>query len=266
MQRDGYFAGFRTALDLDRLLHNIWIDNYELKVKTGGIVTLEQILFNKIQSFSRIYHHHKVRSAECIIRGALEIIKDRNLQIAGRKLDKAVDFLNLSDRDILYLNDKEPELREYLKRFSKRDLFKRALVISSDTVKWPKGKGYNTLKELSEDRYQKTRQLRSLLVEALGNKLSIYEIWVDLPKSPHTMDSAQTIIQDGPNSASRKLSEHFPADQWLDTYQSGKWQGHVFCPSDPKIRHLVNEKAKEVFFDVYGIEFTNFATDWAKIP
>lgn len=265
LQRDSYFAGFRSALDVDRLLHSIWVDSHHLKVMSGGLVTLEQILFNKIHSFSRIYHHHKVRAAECSIKGIFEIARDGSHSIAGLDLKNAVDFLKLVDRDILYLYDKPPEVREYLERFIERKLFKRALVISHDTVNdLPSSPGYHDLIALAEDPYGRTRELRSLLVEALDDLCSIYEIWIDIPKSPHTIDSAQALIQEI-GGLPRKLSDFFPSDMWLTTYESSKWKGHVFCPADPDIRKKVNKKSIELLSDIYHISFNEKATEWAKV-
>lgn len=272
LQRDCYFTGLRMGIDLDRLLSNIWVESKRneprrLKVMTSGASTLEQILFAKVQLFSAIYHHHKVRAAECMIRAIFEILEDNpSYQICGRRMNRAVDFLELTDADILSTHDKPGELRSYIQRLINRDLLKRALVISWDTVEKPEQHaGYAELKALAEPaRYSDVKDLRRMLVEALNNKYSLHEIWIDFPRSPRLREPSQAIIQD-PKGAPLFLSDVFPVDKWLTAYSNVKWKGYVFCPADPGVRHEVGKKAAELLSDIYNITFTPRAFELAKI-
>lgn len=45
-----------------------------LSIDLSGVSTLEQIVFNKMMLFSTVYHHHKVRAAECLFRSIFEDI------------------------------------------------------------------------------------------------------------------------------------------------------------------------------------------------
>jgi HD superfamily phosphohydrolase len=246
----------------------MWIDandGYQLKVRSGGVVTLEQILFSKIHAFSRIYHHHKVRSAECFIKGIIEMIRENKFTIAGKGLLRAIDYLELSDRDFLYLNDKPEQLQGFVKRYTERGLFKRALVISHDTVEdTPASPGYNELTALADDIGDRVKILRSEVWERSGRPCSVHEIWLDLPRAPHSIDSAQAIVKD-PGGADRILKDIFPSDRWLTTYESGKWKGHVFCPPDEQIRSRVSKAAIEVLSETFDIRFNRKATEQAKL-
>ncbi len=67
--RDGYLTGLRTAIDIDRFFLSLGTylvkhtDERQLCVDLGGVIALEQLLFNKMQLYSSVYHHQKVRAA-----------------------------------------------------------------------------------------------------------------------------------------------------------------------------------------------------------
>ncbi len=65
------------VLDIHRLFHTVDIipvidGKLRLSVDLSGIITLEQIVFNKMMLFSTVYHHHKVRAAECLFKEGIE--------------------------------------------------------------------------------------------------------------------------------------------------------------------------------------------------
>ncbi len=269
IQRDSYFAGLRSGLDVDRLLQTVWIDPHErqcIKVMGSGVTTLEQILFNKIMSYTKIYHHHKVRAAGCHIKGIFEMMIDNSnnsFTIAGKKMDSIIDFLSVVDMDVLSTLDKPSEMRKYTQQFLDRKLFKRALVISMKTVEDPESGGYSDLKNSSESPSE-IRRLRELIVVALNKEYSVYDIWLDLPLSPSVLEAAQTIVQDL-GGKRRTLLQYFPAKNWLSAYESVKWRGHVFCPPDKETREKVGKKAAEVLGAEFGISFNDRAYEEAKI-
>ncbi|GAH80238.1 unnamed protein product, partial [marine sediment metagenome] len=205
LQRDAYFSGLRLGIDLDRFLHCVWLDSQpnkprQLKIMTSGATTLEQILFAKLLLYNAVYHHHKIRAAECAIKGIFEILNDHSdnpeYQIHNRKMNRAIDFLYVSEEDILSLDNKPEELKAYIERFLDRRLFKRALVIADDTVNNPEtSPGYFDFKLLAE-KPNELRELRRELVEALNRKYPIYEIWIDLPETLTFEAASRAVIQD----------------------------------------------------------------------
>ena len=92
MPRDAYFAGLKMDVDLDRIAYTCLVDERagghprRLCSDISGAHNLEQILFNKILLYSSMYHHHKVRTAVCMLKSMFEIIKDRNLSPGGLAL------------------------------------------------------------------------------------------------------------------------------------------------------------------------------------
>lgn len=259
LQRDAYFSGLKIGIDLDRFLHCVWLESQpdqprQLKVMTSGATTLEQILFGKLLLYNTIYHHQKIRAAECAVKGIYEMLKDHpddpEYQLGNRKMERAIDFLYVTEEDVLSLDNKAEELRVYIQRFLDRDLFKRALVISSDTVVDPeKSMGYFDFKSLAE-KPNKLRELREELVEALNRKYSIYEIWIDLPETLTFEDASMARIQDGKGKL-KYLNEIFRVDEWLTAYGSNKWEGYVFCPPGRDVRNEVGKKAAELLCDKY---------------
>jgi HD superfamily phosphohydrolase len=274
LQRDAYFSGLKIGIDLDRFLHCVWLETQvgkprQLKIRTTGATTLEQILFGKMMLYNTIYHHQKVRAAECVIKGIFEILiehqKEPEYHICGRNMDKAIDYLYVSEEDILSLNNKTEKLREYITRFLNRDLLKRALVISADTVVDPHiSPGYKAFKSLAENPSE-LRKLRAELVSALNNKYSLQEIWIDLPQTLTFEDDNFLLIQDE-NAEPKYLRDAFRVSEWLAAYGANKWKGYVFCPSDIEVRNEVGMKAAELISDKYYFAFKQKeALEQAKI-
>jgi len=185
LQRDAYFSGLKIGIDLDRFLHCVWLQSLpeeprQLKIMASGATTLEQILFGKMMLYNTIYHHQKIRAAECAVKGIFEILEahpdNTEYQIHGRKMRRAIDFLYVTEADLLSLENKAEELKVYIQRFLNRDLFKRALVISANTVVEPeKSPGYQEFKSLVE-KPKELKALRQELVEALNREFPIQEI------------------------------------------------------------------------------------------
>lgn len=261
LQRDAYFSGLKIGIDLDRFLHCVWLDpqSRQLKIMTSGATTLEQILFGKLLLYNAIYHHQKIRAAECAIKGMFEILEahpdNPEYQIHNRKMNRAIDFLYVTEEDVLSLVNKPEELQVYIQRFLNRQLFKRALVISADTVVDPeKSTGYGLEFKSLAEKPNELRQLREELVEALNRKYSIYEIWIDLPQTLTFEDASMAMIQDE-GGEPKYLADIFRIDEWLTAYGSNKWEGYVFCPPDVKVREEVGKKAAELLSDKYHFSF-----------
>jgi uncharacterized protein len=270
LQRDAYFSGLKIGIDLDRLLHSIWLDEsnkrLQLKILSSGAITLEQIMFGKILLYHTMYQHHKVLAAECVIKGIFELLEDNpRYTINGKRLDKATDFLEVSEGELISPHNKADELKDHIERFLYRNLFKRALVISADTVEGPDTSiGYSRFKDLAESP-KDLKNLRKKLVSALNNKYPLHEIWIVLPRTPTFSDEAIGAKIKDPGGTERSLRDPFRVDEWLTSYWSNKWTGYVFCRADKKIRDEVGKKAADLLYDEYGIMFKSSAFDQAKI-
>ncbi|MFW9844957.1 MAG: HD domain-containing protein, partial [Candidatus Thorarchaeota archaeon] len=137
MLRDAYFTGIKIQVDIERVLLTLDQDTRSIKKIVGqlkGVHTLEQILFNKMFLFSALYHHHKLRSAECLVKLLYEHAFDSGEGIAGYKLKTPIDFLRLTDYDVLAGAHNSNDVNEIANRIKNRNLFYRALTISNHSV------------------------------------------------------------------------------------------------------------------------------------
>jgi len=276
--RDCYFTGLKMEVDIDRIMYTVSIDTNKtferqgLMIDIGGAPFIEQILFNKMMLFTSLYHHHKVRTLECMFLSIFEACKDHKLEMNGFSFEKATDFLSVTDMEILTLEGKPDEIKPLIENIRNRNLLKRALVISQSTIEKPKRLStekagnnikmkYQDLIELSEDPVR-IRQLRDLIVEEIGRKLTPYDVWIDLPSPPSFREPSNTVIKITEDDR-RTLDKIFPISNWLTTYAENKWKGHVFCP--PEYRDEVNKASIKIFKDELGIEFNESATTLAKI-
>jgi len=264
--RDCYFTGLKMEIDIDRIMYTVSIDTEKtsgrqgLAIDIGGAPFIEQILFNKMMLYTSLYHHHKVRTLECMYLSIFEACRDYNLEINGFSFDKATDFLSVTDMEILTLEGKPDEIKPFIENIRNRNLLKRALVISQGTIKKDLRLSEENADKDIKMKYHdllkldpiRIRQLRDLIVEEIGRKITPYDIWIDLPDAPSFKEPSQTVIKITEKDRDT-LDNIFPIDNWLITYAENKWKGHVFCP--PQYRNEVYNACKKIFKDELGIEF-----------
>lgn len=269
------------GVDIDRIMYTLSIDTQITRGRQGLLIDIsgapfvEQVLFNKMLLYTAIYHHHKVRAAECMLKSVFEATKDFKLKINGLHFNKTIDFLSVTDSDILSLQGKPDEIVPLIRNILSRSMLKRALVISKSTIKpsttRPKRKReielkvkYKKLLDLPKDPVQ-IRSIRELIADELGGKITVYEVWVDLPEPPRFREAKQALIKTGPGPDEReRLDKIFPVSKWLETYAENKWKGHVFCPPFREIREKVDEASRKVIKDLLNIEFNEYASKLAK--
>lgn len=282
--RDCHFCGIRADVDVERVLVSAelldrdrfpsskpgWSKCYLVMLSAGESI-LEQITFNRMLLYPAIYHHHKVRALECMIKAIFEIIWEDPDKITDDRLkfENIRDFYMLTDSQFLALAAAEPRLKPIVDRLMERDLFKRCLVISRPYLK-QLGNFMNLFKKSSEDYPEELWRLREIIWAELpkDKRGSKHDLWVDIPKLP-------TSIAEDPDGAwidigTREmltLSEFFPYPEWVTSYAVNKWKGHVFSISDHSTRRAINDVAIKVFKEhPYYLEFDERATKECKIP
>ncbi len=281
--RDCHFCGIRADVDVERVLVSATLLNRDrfpsskpewskcyLVMLSAGESILEQITFNRMLLYPAIYHHHKVRALECMIKAIFEIIwEDPDKIIDDRlKFQNISDFYKLTDLDFLALAQKEPQLKTAIEKVLKRDLFKRCLVISRPYLT-SLGNFLNLYRKNSEDYHEELWKIRKIIWAELPKykRGSIHELWVDIPKVPISIaeDPDHAWIDIG-TPKMKVLSEFFPYPEWVTSYEINKWKGHVFSISDLDTRRAVNDAARKVFKEKpYYLEFDERATDECKI-
>ncbi len=300
--RDCHFTGIRADADVDRVIISSKImrnpkkfkgflkrltqekqfikeprvfQNRNLIMKSSGASNLEQIVLNKILLFPAIYHHHKVRALECMVKAIFEVIWDKpNKKGRDKRLrfNKISDFLNLNEFDFFSLGLRDSELAPLFKRLLNRELLKRCLVLTANyTVKDPELRLHDLL-TLKDEYPKRQRQelvtnLRQFIWDELPKEYqtSFNDLWVDLPKPPNIDKDVEPCWIDVGTEWLVPLREFFPYAEWFDTYVSNKLKGHVFYIPDNDHRKAVNKAAKTVFRDALSLKFDPRATDECKL-
>lgn len=261
--RDAHYSGIPVGLDLDRLWSSCDVsltDSGEqvLTLHQASVAPLEQILFSKINLFSIVYQHPKVRAAEKMFQSIIEEAKDNpenvSFSLSERKLNlnRSTDYLWLTDEVFFAeaLRRKQDDfLHKKLHDIKYRRLLVRALTISGDTVSENCGEGFMQLRKLNQrgaNTYNAKRELAKEIIKAAGleHKLDFRDVWVDLPSDPSFGEADRTFVRTASKSL-RKVSDLFPIHYWSELYQKYKWRGHVFCPLE--FQQEIHEAALEVF-------------------
>ncbi|WP_206808411.1 HD domain-containing protein [Paradesulfitobacterium ferrireducens] len=263
IQRDSYFTGIKMVLDLDRLFYALDIvtdqsGRLRLSVDLTGVTPLEQIVFNKMMLYSSVYHHHKVRAAECLFKSIFDEIMDNNLEVYELKFDSAADFLYLTDDDVYGLAKGKTDLVvKFTNSLLHRNLPKRALVVSGRTVdNHEKLEWFMRLAEKPEE-VNMLRQAISDKTSEFGEKVPVQYIWVDVPSGPKYKEGYWPIKNVGGDDTHLPLRKIFPVDDWTKAFSENKWNGYVFTL--PKYRSVVYNAAKSILEDVYELKLNNFS-------
>jgi HD superfamily phosphohydrolase len=256
--RDGRSAGLELSVDIHRLLHCLEIapfkrldgsESNSMVVSRGGYNALQQLLFARATLFSTVYHHHKVRACDCMVKACFEWFRQekkpfkKNLCFPdGLSLDSAGDYLFITDVDFYNEahNHKAGSVEHKLVHdLLYRRLFKRVLTITSHTVKGfdssdeakaSYGEFYNLRAKPMEQ-----RSLASEVFKRAGADCSPLHVWFDIPQSP-TFDKAGTarlnVAPKGQAPRLEKLAKFIPVKEWVDTYRQYYAQSFLFGPPE----------------------------------
>lgn len=269
-----------------------------LSVPIQGVTALEQIIISKLMLFSYLYHHQKIRCVEAMYHEALNRWVELSRKKPGRKaltqLDHPACFLNLSDRSLLpqgwppeVLGDKVAG--EIISMLTRRELFVRALIISrlfipSIDLEQDTKLGFDNLQACGKNALERDGLRQQILARSLKlmesghykeetkelrKRFQVQHIILDIPNSPTVEETESVMIPVSPTTVGGEkdfipLSEVFPIEKWVDSYNAIKWRGHIF--TIPDAAHFVNVAAKEIFsMPPFNLKFTPQATDLCKI-
>ena len=271
--RDCYFSGIRADVDVPRvILSSAIVDRTRFSYDSAprdnmvmlraGVSNLEQVIINKMLLFPSIYHHHKVRAIECMIRGIFELVwesPERILRHTKLRFQTLTDFLDVSEHDFFALGSDEAYLSDPIRKLLNRDLLERCLVVSMDYIASPGANTSGLFKVSTEDHPDQIRRLRELMWEHLPRKwrTNIHELWVDLPKRPAISSEVEACFVDAGTKTLATLPTYFPYPRWVESYQERRWKGHVFYVARPDHRLAAQRAAHSVFRDVYRVHRWN---------
>jgi len=269
IQRDCYFTGLSMGLDVERIFHSVLPKDdgtkKEIALDISGSHNIEQLLFSKLLLYPSLYHHHKVRASTCMFKSIFEIIKDKDLEIDGKRFDNPVDFLEITDDYFLSIKNKPLIIQPHLRNIRNRFLLKRALVICGDfldPVNPTTVKNYKDFLKMMEEP-EKIRDLRILISDEIDG-LTEYDVWVDFPKPPSLREASQCSIQIKADTY-KTLDDLFPTSGWLNTYLEHKIRGYVFCPPIKTLRDQVHKITRKILKNDFNIELTEDCLHQCKI-
>jgi hypothetical protein len=209
-------------------------------------------------------------------------------------LDHPTSFLQLSDRSFFpraWLAEIEGDkvAGEILRMLARRELYKRALVISRlfinniDTNEAVKsgfekllrcGKDPVARESLRDEIFEKAKKKMSsrphkYQTRELRKKFKPRHVVVDIPVSPMVEEVVGVMVPltrdlSGSTPQYVPLSEIFPIEKWVDAYNAIKWRGHIFALEEAV--PFVSAAAVEILaVEPYLLKFTHQATDLCKI-
>jgi len=276
IQRDSHFTGIKMSLDITRLFYTVDIvedDEGNIRLTSGmnGVTALEQIVFNKMLLRNTVYHHQKIRAAECLIKSILMQIKKDNQEISNRKLLSACDYLYLTDDDIFQIDrnieNKRISILSY--NYLNRNLPKRAFAITSEAFKIEAGKkrkkvlykAMNLFEEYPELTVEDIIQLIATEIMKAGKKIDPNDIWIDLPDSKKFKEGECPVKNYDGNCI--RLRKIFPIDDWTTSFNERKWIGYVY--TFPEHSEDVYNASKIVFSELLKVEFNDLSQKVCKI-
>jgi len=281
--RDGRASGIEMALDIGRLLHTMGIgkvkgqiskeDTYSLIVTAGGYNSIQQLLFARATLFSAMYHHHKVRACDCMVKACYEHFIATKTKFRTRtkrdgvSLESAADFLYFTDLDFFseaHQHGTESPEHQLIHDLLYRRLLKRVLTISSNTVKCldrsSKAEGDEEVK-LQRAAYSHFINLRNQapILRRYAKKIARdanlldeqSRVWFDIPQPPSFSKAGGALINVASRSSGecnvRPLSEFIPIEEWVRTYEQYHSKSYLFGPNNPKMRVALAVSAINLF-------------------
>jgi HD superfamily phosphohydrolase len=281
--RDGYFTGLNLGIDVDRLLwvmDTIQVDTDDdrrtrvLCVAASGATILEQVVFAKMQLFSSLYYHHKVRAAHQAALRLLAGLEEAGIELNGRSLSEPSTFLCLDDYDVLHgcfqqAKSKKPEpeglqrARRLAKSIKERNLPMRALVLAHPA--W----GSNPCAASDAERGKWVRKMMEqgqpnrFAAEVAGAAgLSPNDVWVDIPEEVNLQGTGAEALVKFDDHTFLPIQDMFPISGWLSAYQLYRMVSYIFAVRD---RERVGRAACEILARDYDITVSNVALKLARV-
>ena len=226
--RDAHYTGVPYGtVDAHRLIRSTNLTDKGLVLKENGINAAESLLIARTLMRPAVYFHHVSRIAEAMVKhAALEHLK-------------ATDFGDLNeillmDAGMFYTrmsNSPSEEARLLIKNLHSRNLYKRAVYIGMDQVK------FSSLQKLIE--LKDERSIARSVCEMAG--IAETEVLVDIPPISSSM-SIEVQVRNHNDLVS--LEDLSPLTGTLNETRKSQWRMGIYTTSEN--RRLVEQAAYEV--------------------
>lgn len=312
MARDCHHAGLPLGLDITRLISKLEVvivtaENapnpelrqraeqaqrgrfYEMGISSAGLGAYEQMIIGRVILYDRLYHHHKVRAAEAMIRRLIEVAQEE----LGRLYTLAELLADHSDDAVLAilggelrserLASGQERAKDLSRALLERRIYHRAYAFAArfldglsglpsametDTRAYTWSRVFKSVEsdtaraELAGAIYEKARALDCVAdLTELAAGLRPEHVLVDLPKSK--------VAVGGGNILTRTPSGHvglpnlfFNPDRWSQAYEQQKQNGFIFAPRE--FVPLVALASRIVFYERFQVRMSPEADQAAK--
>lgn len=300
MARDSHHSGLPLGLDLDRLISKLEVvivtpqnapnvelcaratnfpnqRYYDIGISLSGLGAYEQMIISRVILYDRIYYHHKVRSAEAMMRRLVGVAEEE----AGEKY-RLKDLLMAEPDDSVIgilggriiadgIQSGQARARQIGNQIKARDLYYRAFAFAArfidalpgvpeeqvrDTrvVLWRKIlrglSSHNLENDLGREIFAKAQALAQCVDELrrMSHDFREEHVLVDLAPAEAVVRGGDilTRTEDGAISSPNLF---FDPEKWSQAYEQQKQCGFVFCPKN--YLPLVALASQIVFFEKF---------------
>lgn len=302
MARDSHHAGLPIGLDLHRLISKLEVVTvtpetttnpemqerarnskhgryHEIGISLSGLGAYEQMVIARVILYDRLYYHHKVRSAEGMVRRLIQLAEEeRKTAFTLQEI-----FFDLPDDSVISLlggilkQDGFLTGGERCNRLAlvivNREIYYRAFAFAprfiaglkrlpeedrrdARAILWTTVLGeLSTLEgceQIAQDIYQKSKNLIEIIPELVRTEAPILpeHVIVDLPvfKTPVRGGDILTRTEDGYVAPPHLF---FDPEKWSQAYEHQKQCGFVFTPRE--YERAVGLASRIVFYEHYQI-------------
>jgi HD superfamily phosphohydrolase len=307
MARDSHHAGLPVGLDIDRLISKLEVvtvtrDNApaslrdrvekmpghrirEVGIALAGLGAYEQMIIARVILYDRLYHHHKVRAAEAMVRQLVRLAE----QERGRQITLAELLSHHSDDTMVEIwggrlrtaaeGKDSPCSARLASAILERRIHHRAFAFAARFIQVPEGASeqdqhdaraetWNRVltqvrtdtgcDELSKEIHRKALALASALPELFpeGTSISVEDVLVDFPVNKAVVRGGDILTRS--DSGQVNLPNlFFDPERWSQAYEQQKQCGFVFAARS--FVPLVALASKLVFFERFQIIMTEQA-------
>lgn len=303
MARDSYYAGLPVGLDVARLINKLEIiaitdknapnDDlrnrakgspnecyFDIGISLAALNAYEQMVVGRILLYDRMYYHHKVRSAECMIRRLWALTAEES----GKPIEAKYLFSTLSDDAMLALLGRQLDVPNFnaggtrsrilAQAVQCRRLYYRCFAIASRFIKIDKnGKSETEIDDERRELWNEVLDELSTADAVEGLAVKIYDlakqmaqkiprfaeqhikllqehVIIERPKDKLTAGGADVLTrtEDGGLSAANL---YFNPDRWSRAYMSQRHVDFVFAPVE--FRELVTIACHIYFYNRFGL-------------
>lgn len=311
MARDCYHAGLPLGLDIERVISKLEVvtvtqDNapnadlraraersrdgrfYEIGIALGGLAAYEQMIIARVVLYDRLYYHHKVRSAEAMLRRLISMAESE--RAATYKLSELMsDFPD----DLLValiggeVSGPVPSGKDGARRLAsslrQRQIHRRAFAFAArfidglaglDKDEQPDTRAALWMQpnklladeseraKLRDEIVARSNSLRSALGEGCKARSPAPEdVEVDLPKNKSVVRGADILTRSHDGQVNTP-NLFFDPERWSQAYESQKKCGFVFAAG--QTLPLIALASRIVFFERFGLVMNRSADQLTK--